>query len=152
MRYTCLCMMLAGFAGTVTAADLSVVGTWQRTVDKSDLSAGAGSDLTTEILSLPGVATLSITGATGTHWRVETLRANDTNWPAGVVIAVRSSSATGDVIGGAGYLDVTSTPQTLCEGTGDASVEIQFRVAGATVRTRANLYNLLISYRIVSLP
>ena len=150
MNRTSLFVALLAQAATAVAADISVSGTWLRTVDKNDLVAGTGTDLIHTIESSSAVATLAITNTGGAGWRVQVARANATNWPPGVDIAVRRSGNESGVSGGTAYLTLADAAETFFEGTGDhASIEIQLRVDGMTVHTPPAPYSLLITYTIV---
>jgi len=146
-----LCAMLAGAAGVAAAADISVVGAWSRATTLADLSTGIGSDLSADIEDSADITVLTITTNTGDGpWRVEVERTNDNGWPQGVDVAVRRGNVQGNCTSPtAGYITLTEGKHTLCEGSGDASVEVEVKVHGATVRTRSGAYNLLITYRVV---
>lgn len=151
MRRVGLCLLLAAFAGAASAADISVTGAWWPTLDRTHLSAGPGSDFVSSLESAAGVATIRITGTSG-PWRVEIERGNDSSWPTGVEVAVRLSDSEAGVTGGTTFVTLTHNAQTLIEGTGDhETIELQFRVQGATVLTLSGDYSLMLTYRIVSL-
>jgi hypothetical protein len=141
------CAMLAGAASVAAAADISVVGAWSRTTTLADFPGGIGSDLSADIEDSADITVLTITTNTGDGpWRVEVERTSDNGWPQGVDVAVRpvGGGCTGDYITLA-----VGNKYTLCQGNGDASVEVEVKVHGATVHTRSGAYNLLITYRVV---
>jgi hypothetical protein len=151
MRYTWLCIVLAGFAGSASAADIVVTKLWTRLVTTDDLAAGTGSDLVPAVVSPDGTLTVTITNTTGS-WRVDVERTDDANWPEGVEVDIRRSSSDPNVNGGASFITLTRGTQEFFSGTGDhANIEVQLRVRGASVNTRAGAYNLAVAYHIVAL-
>ena len=152
MRRVGLCLILCAAAAIAEGADISVSGTWWRIVSRDDLIAGAGTSLPAEIESAAGIATLTIANTGGSRWRVDVAKASDVNWPPGVNIAIRRSSAESGVDGGTTYLTLTQGAQTLIEGTGNhPSIQVQLRVQGLSLQALAATYSLLITYTIVPL-
>ena len=151
MRRVLLALILCASTSIADAADISVSGTWWRIVNRDDLLAGAGTSLPTQIESAAGVATLTIANTGSSRWRVDVARASDVNWPPGVDIAIRRSSADSGVDGGTTYLTLTQGAQTLLEGTGDhPNIQVQLELRGVSLQTLAATYSLHITYTIVS--
>jgi hypothetical protein len=145
-----LCAMLAGVAGVAAAADIRVAGSWMRTATVGDLSAGIGSDLLPDLENSTQITTLTIDNAGSDPWRIEVERTSDSGWPQNVDVAVRRGNVQGQCAGDLGYITLAvGSKHTLCDGSGDASVEVEVKVHGATVHTRNGIYNLLITYRVV---
>jgi hypothetical protein len=137
--------------GLVQAADISLVGNWSRTIDEQDLVDGAGSGFRSPIESEPGQATLSIQNTGVGSWRVK-VRHTLSNLPDGVTLAVkRSSDGTGQgtIAGGADYLVISDTEQTLCEGSGERTdIALRLRLQGVTIFQAPGLHNATLLYRV----
>lgn len=122
--------------GATGAADLSLVGTWSRTIDEGDLVAGPGTGFRSPIESDPGQATLTIQNTGGASWRVK-VRHTLTDLPTGVALAVRRSAdgfGSGGIVGGENDLVISDTEQTLCEGTGDRTeIGLRYSLNGITI-------------------
>ncbi|MCC4114222.1 hypothetical protein LLG90_02540 [Aromatoleum toluclasticum] len=133
------------------AADIGVTGSWLETIDRNDLSAGAGSDVRTPIESSSAQVTLDITNTLGAGWTVQLSR-SDINWPAGVTIAARRTSdgaGGGSISGGAAYVAANGAPQIFFTGTGDRTgIQIQIRTEGVSVRTAPGTYSTGLIYSI----
>jgi hypothetical protein len=152
VRRAWLGLILCASATIAEGADISVSGTWWRTVNRDDLLAGAGTGLPAEIESAAGVATLAIANTANGRWRVEVARATDVSWPPGVDIAIRRSSVESGVDGGTTYLTLTQGAQTLLEGAGDhPNIQVQLRLQGISLQTLTATYSLHITYTLVSL-
>jgi hypothetical protein len=153
MRRPWLCLLLVGFVDMVSAADIDVVSTWSPTLNDSNLLDGAGTPLVAHIDSFPGAATLTISGAEGAHWQVQVARRDAGNWPDGVEIEVKYSGNDATIVGGTGYLTLSSGLQPFIEGTGNhATIDLQLRLRGLTLQHRAGGYHLAIDYQIVLIP
>ncbi|MHB0911938.1 MAG: hypothetical protein ACYC2Y_00650 [Armatimonadota bacterium] len=144
-------------AGGAIAIDISEAGSWTRTVDANDLTAGAGSNLTAIYASNAdqGVIGIANTTGNGDNWRVDVRRA-DTNWNGDLVIAVkRTADGTGGgtISGGTAYQSVGTTDATLFSGSGDRSnILIQLQISGASVSVPPSTYSTSIIYTVVDIP
>lgn len=144
-------MLLAAFPGHTI--DVSVAGGWSLSVDTTDLSGGAGSNLVSSFSSAANQVTLTIsnTSSSSDAWRVEAYRSGD--WPAGVTQYLRRTSAgsgNGSISGGAGYMTITTIPATLFSGTGDrGNVELQLRAEGLSVANSPDFWVSSLVYTVV---
>ena len=150
MRHLGLYSLVLGFAGSVAAADIDVVGHWSRTVTRTDLAAGAGTDIQSPIESPAAIATLDITNTGGSSWVVR-VTWNDIDWAPGTSVAVRRSGNEDGISGGSSYQTLDGLPQDFFCGTGDRSgIQIQFKVDGVTIQTAPQPYNIVVTYTVES--
>lgn len=150
MRHLGLCSLVLGFAGTAAAADIDVVGHWSRTVTRTDLLAGAGTDILSPVESPAAIATLDITNTGGSSWIVR-VTWNDIDWAPGASVAVRRSGNEAGISGGTAFQTLSGLPQDFFCGTGDRSgIQIQFKVDGVTIRTAPQPYSLIVTYTVES--
>ncbi|NMF88129.1 hypothetical protein [Aromatoleum petrolei] len=142
-------LVLLAASPLAQAVDIGVTGSWLETIDRNDLSAGAGSDVRTPIES--SSVTLDITNTLGAGWTVQLSR-SDINWPAGVALAARRTSdgiGGGSISGGAAYVAANGAPQFFFTGTGDRTgIQIQLRTEGVSVRTAPGTYSTGLIYSI----
>jgi hypothetical protein len=151
LRITGAALLYLGLAATACAADIAVSGAWSRTVNRDDLTAGAGSALRSPIESAAGVASIAISNTGGGAWTVSAQSSN-LNFPPGAVVSVRMTSAgsgTGSVSGGVGYLALSGSSQVLFSGSGDRSgIQVQLRMGGISLSTVPAIYSLSIQYAV----
>lgn len=152
LRAGALCALaLLAASPLAYAVDIAVTGSWFETVDRADLSAGAGSDVRTPIESSAAQVTLDITNTLGAGWTVQLAR-SDISWPAGVAIAARRTSdgaGGGSIAGGAAYVAANGAPQIFFTGTGDRTgIQIQIRTEGLSVRTAPGTYTSGLIYSV----
>lgn len=152
-RSVVLGVLLAGFSAATAAADIGLSGgTWFRTIGVAQLEAGAGSDFVSPVDSDVMIATLTITNTYGAPWCVRVARTgNESDWPAGVMVAVRRRGGVEEsgLVDGTSYRPLTSDLQTLFSGSGDyPSIQILLRLDGASVHTAPGPYTLAIRYDI----
>jgi hypothetical protein len=110
---------------TVQAAiSITVTGAWVETIDKNDLSAGAGSDLQSTYTSVSGQVSIDISGTGGASdaWRID-VRKIDSSWNSSLhPYVMRTSAGTGgSVNGGASYQEVTDINTSFFSGSGDVT-------------------------------
>ena len=150
MRYLGPCSLILGFAGSVAAADIDVVGHWAKTVTRADLVAGAGTDIMSPLESPAAIATLNISNTGGSSWVVR-VTWNNIDWAPGASVAVRRSGNEAGINGGTSYQSLDGSPQDFFCGTGDYSgIQIQFKVDGVTIQTAPQPYSLLVTYAVES--
>ena len=151
MRIHGLLLLFACQLPSAQAADISLVGNWTEVIDSNDLTAGAGSDLSSPIESNTAQATIDITTTGGSGWTVKVSK-SDINWPAGVSLAVKRSSdgtGAGTISGGTTYLTLTGTEQTLFTGSDDrSSIQLQLKTQSLSVNDAPDNYSATLSYRI----
>jgi hypothetical protein len=129
------------FASQARAArpsiSITVTGSWSKTIDASDLIAGAGSDLISSYESASDAVNISISGTTGPSdtWRVD-IKKQDSNWPKSFIVWVRrtSSGTGGSVSGGLAYQQVTKFKTTFFDGSDDVTgINIQLKLTGVSI-------------------
>ena len=128
------------FAGSSFAADLTSSGSWFKLLSASDLTAGAGSGLPTNLESVSGVTVLNLS-AVG-PWEVKARKGN--GLPNGVTLWVRRTSAgtgSGTVEGGEAFVELGSSDSSIFSGSGDRSnISIQYKVTGLSVAVAPGSY------------
>jgi len=136
---------------------VTVTGSWSETVDESNLTAGPGSNLTSEYESSSSEFRIRIQGF-GTNrrnpnsWRVD-VRRSDATWHANLSVLVRrtsNGSGTGSISGGTSYQAVTGTDQTFFQGSNNRNgVRVQAKVGGVSLSVPPNTYRTSIVFTIV---
>jgi hypothetical protein len=129
------------------AADLLASGDWTQRLNAAHLVSGAGSNLPTQIQSLAGVTTLSISNAPGT-WTVRVRRVGGP-WHSDVSLFARRTSAgagSGAIAGGDAFVEVTGSESELFSGSGARSnIALQFKLTGLSAGiTPANYLSSII--------
>ena len=120
-----------------SAISISVNGGWYETIDKNDLTSGAGSNLPDTYTSVSNEVTISISGTTGPEdsWRVEVGKSDDT-WHQDLRPWIRRTSdgIGGTVDGGTSLQQVTDVNNTFFTGSGDITgINIQVRLTGVSI-------------------
>jgi hypothetical protein len=135
------------------AADITVAGDWFRTIDKTDLTAGAGSDLASQYESATGVTTVSIANTSGATWRV-TARRSDATWNSNVSLWVKRTSdgsGSGSISGGTTYVQLSALDTEVFSGTGDRSnVTLQFKLTGMSKSVAPGTYSTTVIYTVTT--
>jgi hypothetical protein len=140
-----------GLFALAEAANITITGSWSRTISASDLTGGAGSNLTATYTSATNQVLMGVT-TTLTNWRVDVLRI-DSTWNASFVLSIRrtgSGTGTGSVSGGTSYLTILTTSQTFVTGSGNlSSIPLQERLGGVSVSIPVATYTTTIQYTVV---
>lgn len=133
---TCIC-----FSSSECAA-WAVRGSPATSITVSDLSSGAGSDLTTTKLDSAMVHLIDVSpssGYTNTTWEVDIqLNTQGANWPPNLVVYARrtntGSPANSNISGGSSYVKLTTSNQVFFTGKGNAtSVTIQYLIVNTSL-------------------
>ncbi|MEO6739212.1 MAG: hypothetical protein ABIP20_03110 [Chthoniobacteraceae bacterium] len=128
-------LALLAFIPAGQAADLVSSGDWTETITAANLISGAGSNLQSQLQSLSGVTTLTISNAPGS-WSLRVRRSGGT-WPAGVTLLVKRTSAgsgSGTISGGDTFVAVTGSDTEIFSGTeARSNVSLQFKLSGLSV-------------------
>jgi hypothetical protein len=134
------------------AANITVTGTWIRSIGLGDLQGGPGSDLITTYESPAGQVTMRISGAGNRAWRVDVLRI-DSSWHPDLVLSIRrtgNGTGPGTIAGGTAYLPILTTSQAFVTGSGNLSgIPFQERLSGVSVSIPAGSYATTIQYTVV---
>lgn len=137
-------LLLAVAPVTTWSADVSSSGNWTKTIDASELVAGAGSDLISQHDSDFGVATLAISNTGGASWRLFARRA-DGAWHERFDLFVRRTSdgtGSGAVSGGGSYVTLSTLDTEFFSGSGDrANIAVQYRLTGMSRSVAPDLYS-----------
>ena len=112
--------------------DLTSSGDWSESITSADLVAGAGSDVRSQLESVSGVTTLTISTAPGT-WSLR-VRLSGNGGSGDVTVQVKRTSGGsggGSISGGTAYQALTGSDAELFSGSGDRSnISIQYKLTG----------------------
>jgi len=126
--------LLASFSAS-PAADLISSGDWAETINASKLVSGAGSNLQSQLQSLAGVTTLTISNVSGA-WTLRARRSGG-SWHGDVTLFVKRTSAgsgSGSVSGGDAFVELTGSDVEIFSGSDARSnVALQFKLTGLSV-------------------
>jgi len=133
------------------AANITISGSWSRTIGSGDLQGGAGSNLNTTYASATNQVTMTVT-TTLTNWSVSVLRI-DSSWNANFVLSIRRTSSgygSGTVSGGTNYLTILTTSQNFVTGSGNMYlIALQEQLGGVSVSIPVATYTTTIQYTVV---
>jgi len=139
--------------------DISVGGSWDLSIDVSDMQSGMISELNSTYESPADQITSSVTNSSygwfGTwYWMVSVSRDN-TQWHSALHLDVRRSSSGlgfGSVSGGTSYQEVTTTNRAFITGSRHRLwMGFQLRVRGVSSAVPAGTYSTTVTYTIVEL-
>ena len=141
--------------GALCAITLTVSGSWDLSIDATDLAGGAGSDLIDTYESDPAAVSLTILDiAPAVPWRID-IRKVDLYWPAAFSpYARRTSSGTGSgsVAGGDSYQIITDSDSAFFSGIGDRTdISIQLKLTGVTIQVPPDSYTTTVQYTVVEI-
>jgi hypothetical protein len=132
--------------------DIVATGGWNRTIDSSDLTAGAGSDLTAAYESAANATSLDLT-AVG-DFRVD-VRRTDGNWSGDLTLYVKRTqpgSGSGSISGGTSYQAVSTADMEFFTGNSDRTgIEVQYQVDGVSVSMSPDTYTSTVTFTIIDL-
>jgi hypothetical protein len=134
--------------------NITVSGSWNQTIDKNNLTGGAGTDLNNTFASSQNINLITITGTKNRNdnWQVNIKRI-DTTWNGSLQIFARRTSSgtgTGSVSGGQAYIQLTQNDTTFFNGAGDLNgIWVQLQLTGTSVQVSPNQYSTTIQYTIV---
>lgn len=118
------------------APKITVTGSWTQAIGESNLTAGAGSTLTSTYTSSTSAVTLNISNTGGGAWSVK-VRKTDTSWPAGVTLYVKrtaNGTGTGTITGGTAFMQVTNSDNSFSSGTKNRTgITCQFQITGMSL-------------------
>lgn len=158
IRHIWLVLLLALVViGVTSHASISITlvsDGWLEIIDKSDLIAGAGTDLISTYESTSDQVSINISGTTSgeDNWRVDVKRV-DTDWHNDLSLyAQRTSNGSGGgtISGGSQYMAVTTGDQTFFSGRGDRTgIEVQLKVSGVSIQIPPGTYTTTLYYTVV---
>jgi len=150
-------VLALSFAGELHAApSITVTGSWVESIDKNNLTSGAGSDLASTYTSASGQVTIDVSGAVDSsdNWRVDVKKV-DSSWDSQLhPYVVRTSDGSGgSVSGGGSFQEVTDVDATFFSGAGNVTgIQVQLKMTGASVQLDPASYSTAIYYTIVDTP
>lgn len=141
------------FAGLsqLQAANISASGGWTLSLSSSNLTGGAGSDLTATYTSTANATILNVASPGNGTWRVYINR-NDSSWPADFLLyAQRTSTGTGSgtISGGTSYQQITTGQVSFFTGSKNRTgINIRYQLRGASIQVSPGTYNTTVVYTI----
>jgi hypothetical protein len=144
-------------ASTAGAIDITTGGGWTETVDQTDLTSGAGSDLNDAYESLATASSVNVTTTTGDsdNWRVD-VRRSDAGWHGDLSVYISRTSdgtGTGSISGGTTYMVVGASDTAFFSGAGDRTgIDVQYKVTGMSVQVDPASYGTTITLTVVDTP
>lgn len=143
----------------LSAGSVDANGSWTETIRSTNLTAGAGSDLSATYTSPADQASVDITLTTeaADQWRVD-VKKSDMNWHADTHLFIRRSSdgspgmSGATISGGTSYMEVTDVDQAFFSGSGDRlNAGIQFRLTGFSVQVPPGSYSTTVILTFIDL-
>ncbi len=142
----------------ISALSITTSGGWNLSIDSTDVTGSAGSDLTPTYYSSTDAIIMSISDAidNSDNWEIQ-VHKTDTNWHGNLKLALQrtsNGSGGGSISGGDSlYIELTGTDQYFFEGSGDRTdVDIQFRLTGVSVLVPADSYSTTIYFTVIDTP
>jgi len=141
----------------VYAISVDINGSWTETVNKYNLMAGTGSDLSNQIESSGDSINVDITFSTSADdtWRIDARR-SDTNWNSNLGLYLRRSNDgvtgvyAGSISGGTVYQELMNTDLQFFIGSGDrVNVNLQFMVSGMSLQIPPGTYSTTLYLTVV---
>ena len=134
-------------------------GSWSKTITTSNLTAGAGSNLTSTYESTTTQANIDISLTLGLldRWRVDVHKVDGT-WHSDVHLYIRRSSdgstdlGLGTISGGTSYIEVTGISQTFFSGSGNRyDAEVQLKLTGISLSIPPGTYSATVYITLVDI-
>ena len=134
-----------------SALDIAATGGWSETINSSDLTSGAGSDLTGTYESSTNATVLDITNAAnqGDRWRVDMQR-SDSTWHANFTLYIKRITTNQKLNGGLSYTEIRTSTDTFFDGKGNYSgINCQYQLTGMSMAIPPNTYTTTVTFTIV---
>jgi len=145
-----LLALLVCYGGICWAISITATGNWSETIDASDLTAGAGSNLIDTYQSAADAVSMDIAATSG-NWKLDVKKINS-NWHDNLHLYIqRTSDGTGpgSISGGDSYLEVTDIDITFFSGNGDRSnVNVRLKLTGVSVQVPPGVYTAAVYYTV----
>jgi hypothetical protein len=138
------------------AIELAASGGLTRTIGRTDLVSGAGSNLNSTY-SDAATTSLTVSGTTGASdsWRID-VRTADTAWNGALRLKVRrdtDGSGSGSVAGGTSFIELTGSDSQFFFGAGDRSgISLSYQLSGMTVTIPPGFYSTTVIFTVVATP
>ncbi|MFP4459747.1 MAG: hypothetical protein ACLFSQ_09190 [Candidatus Zixiibacteriota bacterium] len=148
-----LISLIIGAISVFGQMTLTMTGGVSETINRDDLTAGAGSDLASDYISSTSAASIDISSTSGSSWKVQ-VKKTDSTWDTDLVVYVRRTSdgsGSGTITGGGTYQQVTGTYADLFSGSDDrSSINVQVKLSGMAVAdVGADTYSSSVSFKVV---
>lgn len=144
-------MLAIIMTGMTSGQDIVVTGSWQTTIDASDLTGGPGSDLPSDFPGGYYQIRIDLSKVKHQDWYV-TIQRDGTNWPAGLkLMAIRRSNGTGNgwISGGTSLIEVTETPTIFFSGYSDRkTIYVQVGIRNMSVNIPPSVYVANVTYTV----
>ncbi len=142
----------------MVVAGVLIIGSWNLTIDSTDLISGAGSDIISPIESLTNQVIIDITDGHPfrDNWRLDVQKI-DLIWDANFkIFLARTGDGTAHnrsaISGGLSYQEITDINQSFLSGNGKRSgIPIQVKLEGLSIQTPPALYSTTIVYTFIEL-
>jgi len=138
---------------TIQAQDITVTGSWDLTINASDLQSGAGSDLNPTYKSENNQIRIHIRN-TNTSW-VVSVRGQVTNWHPDLQFYVRRTTdggGPGSISGGTSWLRVTTIDQQFFTGSRQrANIHVRCGLTGVSVKIPPDTYSGTVIYTVTEI-
>ncbi len=131
---------------------IAVVGTWYETIDKTDLTSGAGSNLQSNVVSGSGQVIIDISGTDG-PWRID-IKKIDSTWSSRLHPHVRRASdgTGGTVSGGTAFQEVSDIGTPFFSGSGSVNgIKVQLKISGVSIQVPPAAYATMFYYTVMEL-
>lgn len=134
-------------------------GSWSKTITASNLTSGAGSNLTSTYESSTSQANIDISFTLGVldRWRVDVHKVDGT-WHGDVHLYIRRSSdgwtdlGLGTISGGSSYIEVTGVSQTFFSGSGNRyDADVQLKLTGISLSIPPGTYSTTVYITLVNI-
>jgi hypothetical protein len=130
------------------SASITALGGWSETIDRNDLTAGAGSDLNSTYESSENAAAINITA--DSTWSLN-VKKSDVNWNRDLLLYVKrtSSGSGGSVSGGTSYLQLTDIDQFFFTGSSSVSeINLQLKLSGMSIQISPANYSTKVYFTV----
>ena len=137
------------YGGVCWAISITATGSWSQTIDASNLTGGAGTDLNSTYYSAYDAVKINISATA--NWEVAVKKING-NWHSSLLLSVKRSSdgtGAGSISGGTAYLEVTDIDQSFFSGNKSRNnVCVQFRLTGVSIQVPPGVYTATVYYTV----
>lgn len=139
------------------AIDISATGGWTETIDASDLTYRAGSNLNSDYESTVAVTTLTISKCKGKNdnWRVDVKRI-DSYWHDDTTLYVKRVSdgdGQGSISGGLSFIKIKKTENEFFSGAGNRdNVNLQYKISDVSISISPGNYSTTVVFTVVDIP
>jgi len=133
------------------AQEITVTGSWDVTIDETDLQGGAGSDLNSTYTSAVNQLDIQIKGKKLKSWRVDVSKA-DSNWHVLMELWIQRTGdgiGSGTIWGGTTYQEIMNVDQVFFYGGKNRkNIPIQLQLRGMTVQIPYDTYTTTIWFTV----